>query len=84
MRRVIVHIERLVLAGFESGDRHAIAAGLERELGRVFGEREAVSRLRDKGDVSRLRVDGVRLEPGGTPQSVGENVAQGIGRELGR
>ena len=36
MKRVVVHIDRLVLNGFRHADRHAIAAGLQQELGRVF------------------------------------------------
>ena len=82
MKRVAVHIDRLVLKGFRPEDRHAIAAGLQRELGRVFADQEAVSLLRARGDVSRLQVGGVPVEQGSRPQRVGENVAQGIGKEI--
>lgn len=82
MKRVVVHIDRLVLNGFRREDRHAIAAGLQQELGRVFADREAVSGLRDMGDVARLRVNGVQFEPGSKPQQVGESVAQGIAKEI--
>jgi hypothetical protein len=83
MKRVIVHIDRLVLNGFPRADRHAIAEGLREELGRVFGDRDVISDLRDRGDRSRMQVNGVPLEQGAKPQRVGENVAQGIGREIG-
>ena len=82
MKRVIVHIDRLVLKGFRHEDRHAIAAGLEQELGRVFADREAISLLKVRGDVSRLQVGGVPVEQGWTPRRVGECVAQGIGKEI--
>ena len=82
MTRVVVHIDRLVLTGFRREDRHAIAGGLQSELGRMFADREAVSRLRSMGDVSRLRVSGVNIEQGAKPQRVGESVAQGIGKEI--
>ena len=82
MKRVIVHIDRLVLKGFRFEDRHAIAAGLQQELGRVFSDREAVSLLRATGDVSQLQVGGVPVEQGSRPQRVGESVAQGIGKEI--
>ena len=82
MKRVVVHIDRLVLKGFRPEDRHAIAVGLEQELGRVFADREAVSLLSAMGDVSHMRVGGVPVEHGSKPQRVGENVAQGIGREI--
>ena len=82
MKRVVVHIDRLVLKGFHYQDQHAIAAGLQQELGRVFADREAVSLLSAMGDVSQLQVGGVHIEHGSMPQRVGENVAQGIGREI--
>ena len=82
MRRVVVHIDRLVLNGFRREDRHAIATGLQQELGRVFGDREAVSLLKASGDVQRLKVGGVSVEHGAMPQLVGESVAQGIGKEI--
>lgn len=84
MKRVVVHIERLVLKGFRQKDRHAIALGLQEELGRVFGDREADSLLKAMGDVSRLQVGGVPIGHGSKPQRVGESVAQGIGREIRR
>ena len=82
MKRVVVHIDRLVLKGFRPEDRHAIAAGLQQELGRVFADREAVSHLTAFGNVPRLQVGGVHIQQGSTPQSVGESVAQGIGGEI--
>ena len=82
MKRVVVHIDRLVLKGFRPEDRHAIAAGLEQELGRVFADREAVSLLRARGDLSRLQVGGVPVGQGWTPRRLGESVAQGIGKEI--
>ena len=82
MKRVVIHIDRLMLKGFRQEDGHAIAAGLEQELGRVFADWEAVSLLRAMGDVSRLQVRGVQFEQSSKSQRVGENVAQGIGREI--
>lgn len=71
-KRVVIHIDHLILNGFSREERHAIAVGLEQELGRVRG----------MGDVGRLRVDGVQFEPGSKRQRDGENVAQGIGKEI--
>lgn len=82
MKRVIVHIDRLVLTGFRREDRHAIAAGLQQELGQLFSERDAISQLSMVGDVSRMKVGGVNIEQGAKPQRVGESVAQGIGKEI--
>ena len=82
MKRVIVHIDRLVLKGFRPEDRHAIATGLQQELGRVFADQEAVSLLTAARDVPRLQVGGVPMEQGSKPQRVGESMAQGIGKEM--
>jgi hypothetical protein len=82
MKRVVVHIDRLVLRGFRPEDRQAIADGLQQELGRVFANAEVGSLLPVRGDVSRLQVIGVRVEQGARPQRVGEKVAQGIGKEI--
>ena len=82
MKRVVVHIDRLVLKGFRPEDRHAIAVGLQQELGRVFADGATISGLRDMGDVERLRVNGVQLEQGAKPQRVGESVAQGIAKVI--
>jgi hypothetical protein len=82
MKRVVVHIDRLVLKGFCHEDQHAVAAGLRQELERVFADRETVSRLSAVGDVPQLQVGGVHIEHGSKPQRVGENVAHGIGKEI--
>jgi hypothetical protein len=82
MKRVVVHIDRLVLRDFHAVDGHAIAAGLQQELGNVFTDPEVVSLLPAAGEVPRLRVDGVHVEQGAIPQRIGATVAQGIGREI--
>ena len=84
MTRVVVHIDRLVLKGFCHGDRRAIALGMQQELGRVFGDREASEQLRAAGDRTRLSVGGVHLEHGLTAQHIGANVARGINKEINR
>ena len=82
MKHVLVHIDRLVLKGFRHEDRHAIAVGLQQELGRVFADRDTVSLLTAIGDVSGLQVSGVQIGQGSKPQCFGENVARGIGKEI--
>ena len=82
MKRVVVHIDRLVLKGFRPEDRHAVATGLQQELGRVFADREVVSLLTAARGVPRLQVGGVPIGHGSRPQRVGESVAQGVGKEI--
>ena len=84
MKRVVVHIEHLVLRGFRNEDQQAITAGLQQELARVFADRQAMSQLRSMANVPRLRVGGVRMEHGSKAKRIGENVARGIGKEITR
>ncbi|MGP1680422.1 MAG: hypothetical protein ACTS6J_25120 [Burkholderiales bacterium] len=82
MKRVIVHIDSLVLKGFRREDRHAIADGLQQELSRVLAEPQTVKHLSVLGDVPRLQVDGVQIAQGSKPQRIGEKVARGIGKGM--
>ena len=82
MKRVVIHIDRLVLNGFRFEDRHAIAAGLQQELSRVLAEPQAAQGLTTLGDRSRLQVGSLHIEHGAKPQRIGAQVAQGIGKEF--
>ena len=82
MKRVVVHIDSLVLKGFRHEDRHAIALGLQQELSRVLADSQAVQGLTALGDRSRLQVGSLHIEHGAKPQPVGEQVARGIGKEM--
>lgn len=82
MKRVIVHIDQLVLHDFSAQDQYAIAAGLQHQLGQVFADREALACLRAGGDAERLQVTNLPVARGSKPQRVGEQVALGIGQEI--
>ena len=78
MSRIVVHIESLVLRGISHHDRHAVAAGLREELGRLWGEAGAASRLRSFGHASRLQLGRVTLAHGAPPRAVGRATARAI------
>lgn len=82
MKRVIVHIDSLVLRGFKHEDRHAIATGLQQELTQMFADPHTAQQLAAQGDVSRLRVGNIHINPDSKPQGVGVAAARGIGREM--
>lgn len=82
MKRVTVHIDRLVLKGFRHEDRHAVAAGLQQELSRLLVDPQTVQGLTGLGDISRLQVGSVQIAQGSKLQRVGARVAQGIGKEF--
>jgi len=83
MRRVVVHIDRLVLRGFRVEDGYEIGAGMQREMERLFAEPQAVSQLSGLGDMPSLNVSGVPIGHGSTPHGVGAAMANGIGKEIG-
>lgn len=80
-RRVVIHIDELVLRGFRPEDRHAIAEGLQAELARLYAASpDAVQALASRGDTARLRIGDVNLTPGTRPGQVGSQLAEGIHR----
>ena len=54
MKRVVVHVERLVLDGLRSEDRHAITLGVRRRLEQVFGDPQVLQQLGEVRHTSRL------------------------------
>jgi len=73
-----LHIEELVLHGFEPGDRHRIGEAVQRELTRLFGELGAPARLFH--DVESRRVDAGSFEVAREMrgETIGVQVAQAV------
>ena len=71
MRRVLVHIERLVLKGFRDADAHAISEGMRGELARVLADPATGERLASLRHMSTLHAGKVRLAPEVRPQLLG-------------
>jgi len=82
MKRVVLHIDRLVLKGFRQEDRHGIAEGLQQELTRLITDPQAAQQLTVNGDVSRLRVGNIHIDQNSQPQRVGSQVARSIGKGM--
>jgi len=82
MTRVVVHIDSLVLNGLRHEDRHAVAAGLQAELQRLFATPNTPASLVTIGNAARLAVGEVLVKHGARPHSVGARAAQGIARSL--
>ncbi len=82
MKRVVLHINSLLLKGFRHEDRHGIAEGLQQELSRLFADPQAAQQLMENGDVSRLRLGSISINQNSKPQRVGSQVAQGIGQGM--
>ena len=82
MKRIVLHIDSLVLKGFRHEDRHGIAEGLQQELTRMFADPQAAQQLTASGDMPRLRIGNISIGQNSKPQRVGSQVAQGIGKGM--
>lgn len=82
MKRVFVHIDRLVLGGFALEERSAVTGALRAELERQLARPDAVRDLA-RGDVARLGLGRVNIAPRATPEGIGVQAAQAIVRGLG-
>lgn len=80
MNELHIHIEELVLHGFDSRQRHTIADAVQAELQRLFSEQRdrtpgatPVSR-----DVGRLDAKPIELTGGGHAAGTGATLAQSL------
>jgi hypothetical protein len=78
-QRIELHIDELVLHGFEHSDRHAIGEAIERELTRLLGAGSVPLQSSDQIDAGSLT-----LTSGARPQRIGTKVAGKIHRSLSR
>ena len=82
MKRIVLHIDKLVLKDFQHEDRQAIAEGLQQELTRLFSDPQTAQQLTANGDIAQLRLGNIQVNHGAKPQQVGLQVAQGIGKGI--
>ena len=80
--RVVLHIERVVLNGYASADRLAIAEGLRDELARHYGDAGAVQALRGLSSLDRLHAGRTPIAAGAEPGTVGRQAARAITKGL--
>jgi hypothetical protein len=78
-----LHIEELVLHGFEPGDRHRIADAVERELDRLFTQQGAQSQLALSNEIGHLDAGAFEVTAGSRPEMIGAQVAQALYRRVG-
>jgi hypothetical protein len=81
---VVVHVDRLVLAGVGQAARHDVAAALQSELARLLGEAHGADRLLALGNVERLRIAPLRVAADAAPKTLGARAAQSIVKAGGR
>jgi hypothetical protein len=82
MRRVLVHIDNLVLKGFRCEDRHSFSAALQEELARALAAPEAARQLTALKSTPYMRIGHVNVQAGAKPRQVGVVTANAVGRGL--
>jgi hypothetical protein len=82
--RIRVHIEELVLHGFEPGDRRRIADALQAHLAELLSE-APLSEERTAGiTLERWDAGTIRIREGSVPAVVGEQLAAALHGGMGR
>jgi hypothetical protein len=74
---VELHIEELVLHGFERGDRDRISEAVQQELTRLFAQGVPPS-LAQGGEIGRLDGGGFEMTAGMQSGAIGTQIAQSI------
>jgi hypothetical protein len=82
MKRVVVHIGRLVLKGFQYEGCHALSEGLREKLPPLFVEPDATRHLLSQVDLSRIKVNAVQIKPEAKPSGIGAQAARSTAREI--
>lgn len=73
-----LHIEKLVLHGFASTDRHRIAEAVQRELTRLFTEGPTPTGLTSSSSTAALNAGSFQLPPSSRPETIGAEVARAV------
>jgi hypothetical protein len=81
MKRLVLHIDRLVLNGYPRAQRQAIVAGLREELVRHYSDPSAAARLSGLSNRERLHAGRVQVGSAG-PRAVGISAARGVVRGI--
>ena len=85
MKRLVLHVERLVLRGVPYPDRHAIANALQAELSRLLARPEAdSSRIAAVDSAPPARPVAAPIARDATPAQLGRAVAGAVGSRIGR
>jgi hypothetical protein len=73
-----LHIEELVLDGFNAADRYRIGDAVERELSRLLSEQSIPSSLVANRDQAHLDAGAFHVAADSTAERIGAQVAQAV------
>ena len=81
--RVELHIEELVLEGLPAKDRERIGMAVETALARLLEERGLPPALALGENTADISAGDVDIQPGATPEAIGEQIALVLYEGLG-
>jgi hypothetical protein len=84
MKRVVLHIDRLILKGLGNTNPHAIGEGMRGELARLLADPAAGERLASLGHVSRLGAGRISFAQDVKPQWLGISIGHAIAKGMSR
>jgi len=73
-----LHIEELVLHGFAPGDRHRIGDAVQRELARLFTEKQMPPVLAKSTEIDRLNGGTFHMTAALKPEATGAQIARAV------
>jgi len=77
-RAIEVHIDELILHGFELGDRYRIGEAVEHELARLLCEQGVPLSLHSENATDELKAPTFSPTPGAKPPAIGRQIAQAV------
>ena len=83
-RKIELHIEELILHGFEPGNHHAIGEAVESELERLLTEGGLAEELTSGGEVPSIHADKINLASRESPVRLGHQIAKSVYGGIGR
>lgn len=83
-QNIKLHIEELVLHGFERIDRFRIGAAIEGELIRLLNEQGVPSLFSHNGEFARMDHGTFNLAPNAKAEAIGSQVARQVYGGLGK
>ena len=84
MKRVVVHIDRLVVAGLREKDAESVGAGIRGELARLLANSTASARLASLGHVPSMHAGVVKVASEAAPHLLGVASARAIGKRVSK
>lgn len=82
MMRLVVHIDRLVLNGFQPQDGAPVAEGVRNTLVDMLATRDIARKIGRLRDVARLSAGSIRPGPGEMALQVGRRIGRAVAERV--